>query len=343
MLFSIIIPAYNAENTLRETLDSAINQSFDDYEIVLVNDGSTDKTEKICNELYGSNPHFNYIKQNNKGVYEARRTGAKQSKGDYLIFVDADDRLRPDSLSILASHITSHDPDIICFRYTRNEDYTNDPLLSSPLTPAFYNGDTLKRVRECLAQGRLTSIWGKAIKKKCINRSLASNQSKRIDFAEDLLQIIPIIEDAESLLQIDEILYFYNVENSRSATHNYKEKQLRDLTYVTATLIQNVAHWGNTIKKESLRMRTSQYLYLLQINELTSPADQKKENFLAISKELFDIEDEALPPRGGYRPDSQLLFLAAKFSNYSLSRFVIQTSEIAKKAICTIIKYAPLK
>lgn len=343
MLFSIIIPAYNAENSLQDTLRSICKQTFDDYEIVLVNDGSTDGTEKLCKRFCETNEHARYVKQTNKGVYEARRTGVRNSTGEYLLFVDADDRLRSDSLALLADNIAELNPDVICFRYTRHEDYSNDPLLSSPLTPDFYSGNTLIQVKKCLAQGRLNSIWGKAIKRKCILKSLETAPIQRIDFAEDLLQMISIIEETESLLQIDDILYHYNVQNNQSATHNYRKKQLDDLTYVTSYLIQKAASWDNTIENDALRMRSSQYLYLLLINELTSTKDRKKGNFLSIVRELFSLGDKALPPSDACRPDSHLLYLAAKYENYALAKLVIHTSEAAKGLIRIILSHMPHK
>ena len=337
MLFSIIIPAYNAEDSLRDTLRSVCNQTFSDYEIILVNDGSTDGTERLCEQFCAANKNARYVNQINKGVYEARRAGVRQSIGEYLLFVDADDFLRADALALLAIKIDAFHPDLICFRYTRHPDYSSDPFLSSPLPPSLYSNDSLLQVKKCLAQGRLNSVCFKAIKRKCIQKDLDSKQVQRIDFAEDLLQMISIIEETESLLQIDDILYHYNVQNDQSATHNYREKQLDDLTYVTSILIQKAASWDKQIEEDALRMRTAQYLFLLLINELTSSNEATKSNFISISQKLFAIKDRALPPCGFHRPDSRLLYLAAKQRNYTLARVVIRSSEVAKRLIKAIL------
>ena len=90
-LVSIIIPVYNAEHTLCKCLDSILEQDFNNYEIILVNDGSKDSSLDICNE-YGSKHHnISVINQNNAGVSSARNAGLDVAKGDWITFIDSDD------------------------------------------------------------------------------------------------------------------------------------------------------------------------------------------------------------------------------------------------------------
>ena len=166
MLFSIIIPAYNAASSLPETLSSIYQQTYDGYEIILINDGSADATESVCKVFCESHNNTHYVRQNNMGVYEARRKGAEISAGDYLVFVDADDSLRFDTLSILAREIDKCNPDIICFSYTRNPDYSNDPFINPALPSGIYEGDDLDEVKKCLARGKLQFNLGKGNQKK---------------------------------------------------------------------------------------------------------------------------------------------------------------------------------
>lgn len=91
MRFSIIIPAYNVEDYLLDCVDSVIKQSFRDYEIILVNDGSTDSTLEICQELSKKNKSINLITKKNGGLSSARNAGIEIAKGDYLLFLDGDD------------------------------------------------------------------------------------------------------------------------------------------------------------------------------------------------------------------------------------------------------------
>lgn len=98
---SVIIPAYNAQEYLRECLDSVLAQSFSDFEAIVVNDGSTDDTLKIAEEYARKDPRIKILNEVNSGVSTARNIGIKSAKGTWVIFLDSDDILTPDALSIL--------------------------------------------------------------------------------------------------------------------------------------------------------------------------------------------------------------------------------------------------
>lgn len=98
---SVIIPAYNAQEYLRECLDSVLAQSFSDFEAIVVNDGSTDDTLKIAEEYALKDPRIKILNEVNSGVSAARNIGIKSAKGTWLTFLDSDDTITPDSLSIL--------------------------------------------------------------------------------------------------------------------------------------------------------------------------------------------------------------------------------------------------
>lgn len=97
--FSIVIPIYNAENTIARTMETLKNVDFDDYEVLLINDGSTDQTEAIITEFIQNKPNFQLITTRNQGPGLARNEGIKHSKGDYLLFFDADDTPAKDVLT----------------------------------------------------------------------------------------------------------------------------------------------------------------------------------------------------------------------------------------------------
>jgi Glycosyltransferases involved in cell wall biogenesis len=113
MLFSIIIPVYNVEQYLRECLDSVLAQSFSDYEVICVNDGSTDGSLSILEEYAKKDNRFVVVNQQNKGQGAARNVALKLAKGGYVFFLDSDDWLAPNALEILAKAVS--DEDVLCF------------------------------------------------------------------------------------------------------------------------------------------------------------------------------------------------------------------------------------
>ena len=119
--FSLIIPAYNVEKYIKKCLDSVLNQTYNNYEIIIINDGSTDNTSKIL-ESYKSNKKIKIINQENKGLSNARNTGVSNAKGDYILFIDSDDFIEKELLETLNK--TIKDEDLIRFQI-RTLDETN--------------------------------------------------------------------------------------------------------------------------------------------------------------------------------------------------------------------------
>lgn len=118
LMFSIVIPAYNTEKELPRCVESILCQSFDQYELIIVDDGSADHTGELIDKYSSENPHVIGIHQQNMGCSEARNTGVRNAKGKYLLFVDSDDRWGDaNALKKLSKVILEKDeyPDLICF------------------------------------------------------------------------------------------------------------------------------------------------------------------------------------------------------------------------------------
>lgn len=114
MLLSIIIPVYNVEQFIEECLDSVCTQSFADWEAICVNDGSTDCSLSLLQEFASRDSRIHVVSQPNGGLSAARNTGLKAANGEYVLFLDSDDRIKPDTLSILDANL-SECPDILAF------------------------------------------------------------------------------------------------------------------------------------------------------------------------------------------------------------------------------------
>ena len=114
MLLSIIIPVYNVEQFIEECLDSVCTQSFADWEAICVNDGSTDCSLSLLQEFASRDSRIHVVSQPNGGLSAARNTGLKAASGEYVLFLDSDDRIKPDTLSILDANL-SECPDILAF------------------------------------------------------------------------------------------------------------------------------------------------------------------------------------------------------------------------------------
>ncbi|MBO4432933.1 MAG: glycosyltransferase [Clostridia bacterium] len=115
MKISVIIPVYNVENYLKKCVDSVLAQDFDDCEILLIDDGSTDSSGQICDEYGNKYPQIKVVHQENKGLGGARNTGIKAATGKYLLFVDSDDFIKSDMLNILYKTAEDTAADVVLF------------------------------------------------------------------------------------------------------------------------------------------------------------------------------------------------------------------------------------
>ena len=114
---SIIVPIYNAEKFLNKCIKSILKQTFENFELILVNDGSTDKSLDICNKYAKSDKRIKVINKKNEGSVLARKRGIKEAKGDYVIFVDADDWISINALEVINEEINNNNADVIVFNY----------------------------------------------------------------------------------------------------------------------------------------------------------------------------------------------------------------------------------
>lgn len=122
-MISVIVPVYNVETYLEECLDSIQNQTYTDFEVLLVNDGSTDRSKAICERYCKENRRFHLLNQENQGLSAARNTGVAVSRGEFIVFVDSDDMILANYLETLM-HYMREDVDIVESQFTvSNEEF----------------------------------------------------------------------------------------------------------------------------------------------------------------------------------------------------------------------------
>ena len=121
MLISVVLPIYNVEKYLRRCLDSVVNQTYKNLEILLINDGSTDNCLKICEEYAKSDNRVQVINKNNAGLGMARNTGIDYAKGEYICFFDSDDYIELNTIEKLYKIIVSEQPEMDLIKLMEKE------------------------------------------------------------------------------------------------------------------------------------------------------------------------------------------------------------------------------
>ena len=242
--FSIIVPVYNVEKYLKECIDSVLSQSIDDYELILVNDGSTDKSRDICEEYAKEHENIKIITKDNGGLSSARNVGIRKAVGEYLLFLDSDDFWSSyECLSALKGSVKTY-PDFVMFKA---EKYFGNKSVDS------YGDYDLNLINTNTSDGiflymvknnkQLACAWNKMIRRDYL-------LDHNIFFVEgitgeDIDWVIRLFQNAKSICAINDILYMYRQNRSGSITNTISPATVRNL-YNT---IKNVA--GEYKKKNS--------------------------------------------------------------------------------------------
>lgn len=147
---SIIVPVYNAEKHLQRCIDSITRQTFSDFEVILVNDGSKDDTKRICDNNAIMDKRVKVLHKENGGTSSARNAGLRVASGNYIGFVDADDWLEPDMYQIMYSKAVKHDVDLVISDYRRALEDSSYEVIQ-PIRAGFYDkADMIKKYFPCL-------------------------------------------------------------------------------------------------------------------------------------------------------------------------------------------------
>ena len=227
MKLSFVIPVYNVEKYLNECIDSILNQMTDECEIILVDDGSTDSSGKICDQYVKANENISVIHKVNGGVSGARNLGLDVAKGEYVAFIDSDDRIADNSIKGILERIDSGDGFDVCFMQTIKF-YPNGKQedLCDGIYRKYIDDKSLKEVYRFL---RTRSKYSGSASNKIFKRMFLKNN--KLLFAEDgrVCEDLGFVRDciikAERFAALDFPYYEYRqeIENSRSYGFSYKK------------------------------------------------------------------------------------------------------------------------
>lgn len=236
-LLSIIVPIYNVEDYISDCLQSILNQGLnsDDYEVILVNDGTEDKSMEKISNLLTDHPNFHVYEQSNQGLSVARNTGLRHAQGDYVLLLDSDDMLIDNSLPILLQHAMTSKCDMVVADFMkltsdsipRYRSITHKPVSIELISGCDYFMHHLNP-RECY-------VWRTLYRREFLNQ----NSLRFIPgiYFEDIPFTIDCYLHAEKCLKIDLPLYIYR-QHEGSIVSTVNMKKLKDLNQVMARLLE---------------------------------------------------------------------------------------------------------
>ena len=247
MLFSVIVPIYNIEKYIRSCIDSVIGQTFPDFELILVDDGSPDKCPEICDEYAKADSRIKVIHQPNGGLVSARQAGIKIARGEYIFNLDGDDAITPDALESASQIICNTHADIVSFSYRPCINGTAGDVVHDLAAEGLYEKKDLETYifPKLLSDKNMQHIFyflcGKAIRRELITKyQLAVNPT--ISLGEDLSCLVPCYLECKSVYMSKKAVYLYTIRNDSIST-DFKTQQITQIADVVIGL------HGLTLKK----------------------------------------------------------------------------------------------
>ena len=212
--FSIIVPVYNAEKYLEDCVSSVLKQSYGNYEIILVDDGSTDRSPRLCDSLAAEHPCIKVIHKANSGPLESRCVGLSNAKGQWVIYLDSDDRLSSDALQVLHDKTVRYpEADCIIIGFERLVGESAEQITDGIVKEDTFVNDKRQACRTIILNANCNGIWRKVTKRSLSGKNDLSPWYE-IRFGEDQIQTIEILKYCKSFLFIPEVLYQYRVNIS---------------------------------------------------------------------------------------------------------------------------------
>lgn len=228
-MISIIVPVYNSAHYIHRCIESIIEQTYAEWEAILVNDGSTDNTVELILPFL-SDARIKFHSKENGGVSSARNYGISKSSGDYILFLDADDWLAANACETLINLMTYKNTDCIVFGFNQ----THGHVWAPDYNKDYAAKEDFKRDFDYWLN---TELLSSSVNKLYKRELIASVFPEDISFGEDLVFSLNYLSQCERVSFITDALYQHEVFNSNSITHSFKKNRLSDLEIAQSSII----------------------------------------------------------------------------------------------------------
>lgn len=279
-LLTVVIPVYNVEKYLKRCVESVLVQEWHNYDILLVDDGSTDSSPQICDDYVKTYDFISVIHKENGGLSEARNTGISHAKGDYVYFPDSDDWLEPQTFKELAEVLESQEFDIISFNreFVKGEE---DAIVSDSLVTQVFEG------KDAFVQMLKHSYITGFANDKIYRKSLFTDNDIQFPigkYYEDLGTNYKLFLSAKKVYATNQKYYHYLIDNPDSITQSWNEKKFSDMFGFYKELFYS-DFVRSQLNKEELQI--SQLYYVNGLVHILASLYKSK-----LDKEYIDITDE---------------------------------------------------
>lgn len=285
-MVSIIIPVYNAEKYLKKCVSSVLEQSYTNFELILVDDGSADSSSVICNEFAECDSRVVFIHQNNFGVSSARNCGLKVAKGEFIAFVDSDDYVEKDWLKMQIDTMTANNADVVVCGIKLDK---KERTISCAESGVHTKEELIAALQE---YGLLCPVFNKLYRRKLIFDGFKVGMK----FGEDLLFNLEYFQHINKIAIVSQVLYFYRKDNPMSATSNFSDDKFKDIIFLhkqTCEFCEKISN--ENIRKKILKQFAAVHVwdYLGNLQRLAEIKNRTYlENYKYFKSTLSLVEDK---------------------------------------------------
>lgn len=220
---SIIVPVYNVQQYLSKCIDSILDQTYTDWELLLVDDGSPDNSGAICDEYAQKDSRINVFHKLNGGVSSARNLGLEKMIGNWVTFVDADDWIAPDTLEKCSTRFNEYD--IVRFSMKMVYDEQDDTKNRNYIIQSSNNKEEI--FARTLARNSLMCVWGGFYRAELFRQNNIRFSTSLV-MAEDWLVIMQLLLKAHRVIDLPDVYYCYNQLNAASCSNNPTVKKVEN-------------------------------------------------------------------------------------------------------------------
>lgn len=254
---SIILPIYNVEDYLEKCVESVRNQTYDNLEIILVDDGAKDSSPQICDKLAKEDNRIKVIHKANGGLSSARNAGYEAATGEYLMYIDSDDKVKENIVSKCMEAMERDGSDIVIYGYEKVDESDNILEICTWGDKVFNHDEMVEYLYEGITQMSFGYAWNKLYRKAILDESGILADSKIID-REDLVYNMELLPFVQKVTYIDYAGYEY-LQRSTSLLHNSNLARLDGIEYFVNRM-KNISTGNQEVDKKVFNMNVLHYL-----------------------------------------------------------------------------------
>lgn len=285
---SIVIPVYNVEKYLHQCVDSIINQSYDNKEIILVDDGSPDNCPEICDKYAETYDYIRVVHKENGGLSDARNAGVKAAEGDYVLFVDSDDFIEPESISSIMAIAKNTTPDIVFIEAQKYFTDGSTAPLGDGIKESAVRGKDATEVLKFLSKSPKfpASACTKLIKRELLSGDLLFEKGR---LSEDIDWSIKLFLKAKTFDYCGVMYYNYRQQRAGSITNTAGLKSFRDVMYVLEKWTEEAK--GRSEEHKRFIYATLAYEYSILVMLYSKLSHEEKRRYVKALKDLVWLLD----------------------------------------------------